>query len=404
MQRTRTFLAGCLIIAGAFPNTLAAEFPYEGIVSIERGSLKVRSGPSENHYPTGILQSGDRVIVVAEAADGWLAIEPPNGSFSWISGEFVRETGATEAEVTGNNVLVRIGTPMDDRLREYPQVKLKKGVVVRILDQKVSGEGPLAKVWYKIAPPAGEVRYVSAQFVQAADGSRPTARRSKDRAAPEPTGKSHSAARDPMPHDEPEGDPAREPKRSTGNDAAHADVLDQAEAAYHAMLRRKLADRDPAAVRRLYEKAAQSARNDDEHDLIAQRLDQLATHEDRHSRISEFDELLRRSRERDSVLLAMKGRMEPPPEPTSNPEPADVPRYNASGLLRKSIATIDGQPAFILVGRSGTIRYYATAAPGIDLAKYLGQTVAIRGSTRYCPEVRGQHVMVREVTAIEYAR
>jgi SH3-like domain-containing protein len=400
MQRTQTFLAGCLFIAGVLPAMAAAQFPYEGVVSIERGSLKVRSGPSENHYPTGVLQTGDRVIVTAEAADGWLAIEPPDGSFSWISGEFVRETSATEGEVTANNVLVRIGTPMDDRLRDYPQVKLKRGAVVQILDQKVSGQGPLAKVWYKIAPPAGEVRYVSAQFVQAADGSRPPTRRSKDGAAPGPSGKSPVARREPPPHDEPNADSAH----PTADAARDGDPLDQAETAFQEMLRRKLADRDPAAVRRLYEHASQSARTDAEHDLIAQRLDQLSAHEDRQTRISEFDELLRRSRQRDSVLLSTKGKKQPAPAPSSDAEPTDPVRYNASGFLRKSSVSIDGQPTFALMGRSGTIRYYATAAPGIDLAKYLGQTIAVRGTTRYCPEVRGQHVLVREVAAIEYAR
>ena len=45
---------------------------------------QVRSGPGEKFYPTDTLTSGETVEVYREEADGWLAIRPPERSFSLV--------------------------------------------------------------------------------------------------------------------------------------------------------------------------------------------------------------------------------------------------------------------------------------------------------------------------------
>src|SRR5262245_4278467 len=58
---------------------------------------EVRCGPgnSPRLYPTNRLKKGDRVEVVRELQDGWLAIKPPPGSFSWINMRFLQDRKST---------------------------------------------------------------------------------------------------------------------------------------------------------------------------------------------------------------------------------------------------------------------------------------------------------------------
>src|SRR5262245_61592628 len=57
--------------------------------------VEVRCGPSlkPQVYPTNRLDQGDPVGVLEERGDGWLAIKPPAGSFSWINIRFLQKVG-----------------------------------------------------------------------------------------------------------------------------------------------------------------------------------------------------------------------------------------------------------------------------------------------------------------------
>src|SRR5262245_13237643 len=112
MWRPHPILTACLVVV-SFATAGQAQFPFEGTVQVQR-SLSVRSGPSENYYRTSLLRPGDRVTVMGEAPDGWVAIQPPADSFSWISGQHVREITPTEAEVVGDRVNVRVGTLINE--------------------------------------------------------------------------------------------------------------------------------------------------------------------------------------------------------------------------------------------------------------------------------------------------
>jgi hypothetical protein len=410
MFKLRSGHVCAFILVITAPPSLFAQVPYQAVTSTK---VKVRSGPDENHYTTAILEQDTRVTVVREEGNGWVAVEPPEGSFSWIAGEFVRELSATEGEVTGNDVLVRIGTPADPRKRDAWQKKLKRGDRVKILEKTTSGEGPLTKVSYKIAPPAGEVRYISAQYLQPVSGRKPTQR-------PSPGTSNTRAAGSPrdLSTDDDEVRPGRAvpSDRSTPADDADDDdsvlpgvptsssqpILERANRAFQEMMRRPLPDRNIAAVRAIYERAAHSATSDGEHRLIAERLDLLQVQEERQSKFAEFDRALRRSKQRDEAILSIprsKSENEAVDAPESTPNSS--PRYDGSGTLRRSTAVIDGKPAYVLLSPQGGIRYYVTPSPGIDLNKYLDKVVAVRGPSNYRVDVRAQHITVRDVTVIE---
>ena len=419
------------------PSAARAQFPFEGTVNVER-SLQVRSGPSENHYRTGILKRGDRVTVVRQEADGWLAIEPPADSFSWVSGQFIREISPAEGEVASDKVNVRVGTPINEELRDTVQVQLHRGDRVRILDRKTSGQGVLAKVWYKIASPPGEVRYVKSEFVQAADG-----RRIAPAAGPRGADKRPEPARAGAASQPAKAGPKRPVEAGAGDEDEHekpvtasaADLLGQANAAYEVEMGKRLADRDFSKARDLYEQAAKVAENDTDQMHIARRLSQIEDHDARKAKLDEFDQIVQRSKERDRVLMSMarnKPKSAQPPgsrpdgaakEPGAavkdrDPQQPDRRKdaggpgqnadgkdpYNGSGVLRKSSVKIDGKPAYVLASPRGGVRYYVTPGPGVDLATYEDQTIAIRGTAKFRPELQAPHIVAREVTPIELRR
>jgi hypothetical protein len=160
------------------------------------------------------------------------------------------------------------------------------------------------------------------------------------------------------------------------------------------MMKQKIADRDVDRVLSLYEQAAEWAKSDADRALIAQRIEELEEQQDRKAKFAEFDRLYRKSKERDKALLEIPRKKEDAPEPTP-------PRYDASGILRRSTAIIDGKPAYVLVSPQGGIRYYVTPSPGLDFKKHLDQLVAVRGPASYRTEVRAHHITVRDITTLD---
>ena len=86
----RSLLAALVAVSFTVPalaDDPATRFPYTAFVANENGA--VRSGPGEQYYPVMNLAQGNAVEVWRHDPGGWCAIRPPEGSFSWISGDFV---------------------------------------------------------------------------------------------------------------------------------------------------------------------------------------------------------------------------------------------------------------------------------------------------------------------------
>ncbi|MBX9790847.1 MAG: hypothetical protein K2Y37_18160 [Pirellulales bacterium] len=136
--------------------------PYMGYVTAD--DVDARSGPGEEYYSTMRLGRRDRVEVYRHDPGGWFAIRPPQHSFSWVSGEFVRPGAEDVGEVIGDRVIVRVGSQLDNS-RDVIQVRLNRGEQVQILGSKEFDDGAGPKVWYQIAPPPGEFRWVHGRYV-----------------------------------------------------------------------------------------------------------------------------------------------------------------------------------------------------------------------------------------------
>jgi SH3-like domain-containing protein len=140
------------------------ELPFEAYVI--PAEAEVYSAPAEPRYATDAVPRGTKVEIY-ERRDEWLGIRPPSGSYSWVpsaSMTMTDEPGVAAAATDG--VASWIGSSAE-RVKEHASnVQLKKGERVEVLGQKevASAEGR-REVWLKIAPPAGEFRWIHASQV-----------------------------------------------------------------------------------------------------------------------------------------------------------------------------------------------------------------------------------------------
>jgi len=160
-----------LLLAAAWLPTIMArsaaaadERPYTAYVITD--GAEVVAGPGHRFYATDRLSRGTEVEVYREEASGWLAIRPPEGSFSWTPAEFIERL---DRDNPNGDKLGRvkqpigawIGTSAEHVDEHHQQVKLKAGELVQILGEKtVAAAGGKEATWLKITPPAGEYRWI----------------------------------------------------------------------------------------------------------------------------------------------------------------------------------------------------------------------------------------------------
>lgn len=143
--------------------------PRQG--EITANDVYVRSGPSMNHYPVAKLMAGDRVTIVGESGE-WLEITPPDGVFSYISGDYVDTPDNRNGVVNGDNVRVRAGSTLEDfaDLKYVVQRTLPKGAQVTILGRDPDG-------FLRIKPPEDVTVWVSRTYVAPPSPVRPASAR-----------------------------------------------------------------------------------------------------------------------------------------------------------------------------------------------------------------------------------
>jgi hypothetical protein len=171
---TRFALAVALMLAclAALPVRAASnvEFPY--IAYVTGGDALVRSGPGRKHYATAQAPAGYAVEVYRHDGNGWCAIRPPEGSFCLVPLRDVQPIDDRTAQVAGEGVAARVGSALGDH-RSAVQVMLNRGEAVALLESP-SPTNP----WVRIAPPAGEFRWIAARRLSldppTEGGARPT--------------------------------------------------------------------------------------------------------------------------------------------------------------------------------------------------------------------------------------
>jgi len=376
-------------------------FPYKA--SAVADDVYVRSGPGQSYYATDKLKRGQEVEVYRHEPGGWCKIRPIEGSFTWVSGRFLKPTKNNLAVVTEEGVAARVGSRFGET-RDVIQVRLRKGEVVEILESPRDDRRG-ASQWYKIAPPSGEFRWVSNKYLDAEyphDGLR---RRHADQRELE----------SPI-------DRTAEP--------SHRRFHESSEAAGESLLARS------AMPRAISPKEFQEELERIELELTVMLieepttwsfdslwertntlLDQSRTAVERGrarqlaNKITKFEDIKQRQEavlamrdhtERDSRLYA---RLRPRDDADDERSAARLEidgRFDGVGQLTQVSSPKTGAPRYALVDKSGDVRCYVTPAPGVRLQNYVGREVGVTGSrSGYMIDQHANHIIARHITPLE---
>jgi len=148
------FTALCLCVGTAEAQEVR---PYAATVAAD--DAPIHSGPGRNYYVTGRLRRGAEVEVYRHDADGWLAIRPPDGSFSLVGSRYLRPATGGIATVLEDQVGARVGS-LESPDRDVVQVRLSRGEEVELLEPAPVKSPNSRQTWYMISPPAGEFRWI----------------------------------------------------------------------------------------------------------------------------------------------------------------------------------------------------------------------------------------------------
>ncbi len=154
----------CLLLATTPPLfAQSPEFPYRTTVTGE--DAIVRSGPGMTHYGTDRLPPGTEVEVHRHDPGGWIAIRPPQASFSLVQRDEVELLGNDMARVKQDDTVAWVGTRLNPVDKPMWQVKLRTGEMLYVLgqvDREQYNLGDNEPDWVQVTPPPGEFRWIAA--------------------------------------------------------------------------------------------------------------------------------------------------------------------------------------------------------------------------------------------------
>jgi len=447
----------CVIVSLLFILSTAADaaekFPYSS--QITGDNVYVRSGPGKSYYATDKLPRGRTIQVWRHDPGGWFAVRPPAGSFSWIRTKYLK---ATDDEgiftINSDRVIARVGTKFSEA-RDVIQVRLDRGEEVEVLDT-VKAEG---QQWHKIAPPAGEFRWVFGRYV--------------DRSAQVSKAEPSDRRRNLLVKDEPKtsDDPVQQKPKRAGRPAARRIVVDKPAKPIRAerdpddevvriadeedsdteeikkvtFEQEEIADPRPTPRRisrrisrdtkalplprrgqalaglegevdRLDLKLSQMVSQEPDEwnfDAITSRADQLLdaakTALDRgrirrlQSRLHRFQVIKDRY---DTVHTIQKDTDKKNAELTSATTPVRrkkkiESRFDGMGKLMPNVRRAAGMPPFVLMDDTGKPVVYVSPAPGVNLRRYVGHQIGVNGPRGFIPKLDAQQVMAKYVQILD---
>src|SRR5437016_3142722 len=138
----QSLVLACSILALLEPRPARAEDPITPPTEIDNSrfqfegrvignSVYIRSGPSENDYPTLKLNDGQTVTVVGIKFE-WLKIVPPEGSFCYVAKAYVEKRGDGSVGRVNTQLNVRVGSALN-AMKTKISAKLDPGADVAII-------------------------------------------------------------------------------------------------------------------------------------------------------------------------------------------------------------------------------------------------------------------------------
>lgn len=363
-------LVGLLSISSAWAEEPDERFPYTAFVAQE--TAPVRSGPGAAFYPVQDLKRGDAVEVWRHDPDGWLAVRPPEGSFSWIAAEFVQTSDGRLGTIVGQEVNVRVGTQFSE-VRDAVQIRLNDGEQVDILEGRMLVTGGREMRWYKIAPPAGEFRWIHQGHTVRHPDQIPSAQVE----TPVSAGVRQVAFEQaPAQHDA-----AFERLRALPPDASPTAVLNELESALSQMVTAEptawhfdeLQSRAEAIVDR-----SETAVERSQARLFLGKLARFADIQKRYSAVAQIRGTTTEiDRKLDQSAPAFVAKSTQPK--TSLDGTRDTSRYDGVGRMTQIVMRDQSGAAYALTDDTGRITAYLMPAPGVNLRQFVGLDVGVNG-------------------------
>jgi hypothetical protein len=371
-------------------------------------------------------------------------IAPPKGSFSWVPAKYVDKTADGRGTINRNGVAALVGSFESD-IRELFQRKLSQGDEVVILGEKQLlpevVKGP-AELWYRIAPPRGEWRWISGQTLSpaprdgedpiraepfsanGASGSRsrtgpplPVADDDLDFAEPLPV----AGNRDSLPHEmaapggssgggdsnrikerpivrrEGKGTPepaAEATPRTKKRLDGHLEDLDRLDARFRAILDKEPIDWNFDQLEQDYQHLNDEVDTANLQQMIETRLTRIADYRkvraENEAAAAAGAQVLRR----DAELAELQRRQE------ARLAGMRQPRFDGAGVVQRSTLNRPGAPRYVLLAPNGKVLAYLVAVPGLNLEPWVGRSVGLKGSRVAHPELKSDLLTVTAVTPV----
>ncbi len=426
---TAILLCGSLFGAAAFGGD--PTFPYTARVAVDE--VEVRCGPGWDYYATQRLKRGEMVEVYRHDPGGWLAIRPPDGSFSWVTARQVKPTAdAGIAEVVLDGTVAWVGSSVAEVPQHKWQVRLARDERVEVLGELAMTVGPgfATETYTKIAPPAGEFRWIHAQHAL-----------SSRTAAQETVVRSQASAD----YRHIGGPTATTPAESSPTTTKSLSVtelarqIEELKISLSLLVTQEIEQWDLGALRQRADTLAQQAldpaltrdvkavlarmqeyealqrryRKVQERDIDSHRIGRLSLidpgpdHADREGTRDDDVET-----DDDAAVEQQDGAAAPRLLPddwvrdldaaigtgvSSMPVESRSTRYAVQGWLMPVHSTKRVAPPFAVLDDENRVRAYVTPMPGLNLRRYTRQYVGLLGTQHYVEALRAPHITAERV-------
>jgi hypothetical protein len=405
-MRTAPLLGGLALVlplsvsAATPPPTPARKAP--DIRYVIAPQAEVRAGASDKLYATNVLHRGDRVEVLVEDPSGWLAIRPPEGSFSWINSRFLENIVPHHPNYVvapdDMTVNVIIGSSV---LRSRPNIagtQLRRGAQVRSIGPtQTDADG----TWMPIEPPVGEMRYIRAAEVAKVlptdgTGSIVTVASPGSPVAPPPP-----AGPLPAPPPPPNPDALWRQAQQAERNGQVADSIRLYNQAGTANLTVNPARSMAAFERARWLEQANRSPGVPTSALAPTRAAVFPASDVRST--GSPDRIYPVPAQATTLQVAAPGNSGPPTYcPPGDPLTAashgvSGATSSSSGHLRRAGRAIEYQRTYVLEDARGIPLLYVAPQGGLDLEPYVNRNVELFGSVGYRPDIRAHYMVVTSV-------
>jgi hypothetical protein len=335
------------------------------------------------------LARGDAVEVWRHDAGGWCAIRPPEGSFSWISADYVRAIDDRRGVVVGDQVNVRIGSNYSE-IRDAIQVQAAEGEELFLIEARAPAGGNGAW-WYKILPPAGEFRWIHESRLVRHPDQIPT----ETAAPPAAAGEARLVGFEAL---------ASTPAAAAA--PAGPDDLDALDADLSRIVAGEPTTWHFTELERRLETLLARAETPVDRSRARMFAGKMARFDDIRRRYAQFAETRTQTAVVDRQIVEQVERIaptvkdEPLREVVNRAGPADIARYDGVGRLTP-VANADSKgTGFALADENGEIVAVVVPAPGVNLRQYAGLEVGINGIKGYLPEKRMAQLTAKRIDVL----